>query len=85
MPARIQEVLEYIAGARRNRAYTVWREQRRQDELRAARAAAFGGSGGFGPERFAEDWSESSGDLAEDRYDYQEVLARLAVPAGSPL
>eukprot|EP00969_Alexandrium_andersonii_P306733 13559962-Alexandrium_andersonii.AAC.1 len=66
MPGRIQEVREYIGGNRRNRAFAGWREQKRQDALRAARAAAFGSSGGIGPERYAEDWSESSGDLAED-------------------
>eukprot|EP00969_Alexandrium_andersonii_P163942 7245969-Alexandrium_andersonii.AAC.1 len=80
MPARIQEVVEYIGGNKRNRAFVRWVEQRRQEALRAARDAAAEG-GGVGPEDHAGDWSESSDDLADDRYDYQELLSRIAASA----
>eukprot|EP00969_Alexandrium_andersonii_P346984 15340700-Alexandrium_andersonii.AAC.1 len=73
MPARIGEVREYIGGLKRNRAYSVWIEQRRQEALREEHAAARASAGGVDVRAFADagDWSESGDEAAESLFDVE--------------
>eukprot|EP00969_Alexandrium_andersonii_P235135 10381528-Alexandrium_andersonii.AAC.1 len=59
MPARIREVQEYLDGYKRNAAFRIWIEQRRQEGLRAMRAAARAGAEDADVEAVAgqDDWS----------------------------